>query len=418
MLAVHVKNLQAAKERVFHLVEEERRNGKEIEKDVNNWLEKVDKLIETENKLQQDPRRANVRCSTWGFPNLILRHQLSRKAKKIANEVVQVQGKGTFDRVGFLPALDGVASSSSTRGGENYETRESLKDDIVKALSNPNSRNIGIYGLGGVGKTNLVGKVKIIAEQLKLFDKVVKTEVTKNPDFKRIQGEIADSLGLQFNEETIFGRANRLRQRIMMEKSILVILDDIWTMLDLKKVGIPFGNEHNGCKLLMTSRSQDVLVQMGVLKDLTFKLGLMSENETWNLFQLKAGDVVKDSNLKDVAIQVAQKCEGLPLRVVTVACAMRNKWDVQSWKDALRKLQCNDQIEMDAKTYDALNVSYEFLESDEMRDLFLLSALLLGGNIQMHDIVREFATFIARRDKHVFLRNQSNAEWPSNEFLN
>ncbi|GAU10711.1 hypothetical protein TSUD_426230, partial [Trifolium subterraneum] len=153
MLAVHVKNLQAAKERVFHLVEEERRNGKEIEKDVNNWLEKVDKLIETENKLQQDPRRANVRCSTWGFPNLILRHQLSRKAKKIANEVVQVQGKGTFDRVGYLPALDGVASSSLTRGSENYETRESLKEDIVKALSDLNSDNIGVYGLGGVGKT-------------------------------------------------------------------------------------------------------------------------------------------------------------------------------------------------------------------------------------------------------------------------
>ncbi|WJX17424.1 hypothetical protein P8452_07345 [Trifolium repens] len=138
LLADHVKDLQAAKERVLHLVEEERRNGKEIERDVANWLEEVDELIETANQLQQDPRRANARCSTWGFPNLILRHQLSRKAKKIANDVVQVQGKGTFDRVGYFPDLDGVASSSSIRGSEMYETRESLKEDIVKALSNPN----------------------------------------------------------------------------------------------------------------------------------------------------------------------------------------------------------------------------------------------------------------------------------------
>ncbi|GAU52024.1 hypothetical protein TSUD_418410, partial [Trifolium subterraneum] len=430
MLAVHVKNLQAAKERVFHLVEEERRNGKEIEKDVNNWLEKVDKLIETENQLQQDPRRANVRCSTWGFPNLILRHQLSRKAKKIANEVVQVQGKGTFDRVGYLPALDGVASSSLTRGSENYETRESLKKDIVKALSDLNSHNIGVYGLGGVGKTTLVDEVAQVSKQGKYFDKVVKTKVTKNPDFKRIQGQIADSLGLRFDEETVFGRADRLRQRMKMEKSILVILDDIWTMLDLKKVGIPFGNEHNGCKLLMTSRSQDVLVQMDVPKDLTFKLGLMTENETWNLFQLKAGDVVKDSNLKDVAIQVAQKCEGLPLRVVTVARAMRNKRDIQSWKDALRKLQSNDHTELDSSTYSALKLSYNSLESDEMRDLFLLFALMeretieyilivaMGGNIPMHDFVRDFANSIARRDKHVFLRKRSDEELPTNAFLN
>ncbi|GAU50307.1 hypothetical protein TSUD_409190 [Trifolium subterraneum] len=463
MLADDVKDLQAARERVVHSVEEESGNGKEIEKDVKNWLEKVDELIETTNQLQQDPRRADVRCSSWRFPNLILRHQLSRKAKKIANNVVQVQGKGTFDRVGYLPTIDGVASSFSTRDSEIYETRESLKEDIVKALSNPNSRNIGIYGLGGVGKTNLVEKVKIIAEQLKLFDKVVKAEVTENPDFKRIQGEIADSLGLRFDEETIFGRANRLRERIKMEKSILVILDNIWSMLDLKKVGIPIGNEHNGCKLLMTSRSQDVLVQMDVPKDLTFKLGLMTENETWNLFQLKAGDVVKDSNLKDVPIQVAQKCEGFPLRVVTVASAMKNKRDVQSWKYGLQRLQSNAGVEMDAKTYSALELSYNFLESDEMRDLFLLSALPIydveyclklamgldilnhiitmddarnrlhtkiksleaagllevktSGYIQMHDFVRDFANSVARRDKHVFLRKQPNEDWPSKDFL-
>ncbi|GAU45473.1 hypothetical protein TSUD_13160 [Trifolium subterraneum] len=230
MLADHVKDLQAARERVFHSVEEERGNGKEIERDVENWLEKVDEVIETANQLQNDPGRNNVKCSAWGFPNLILRHQLSRKAAKISNNVVQVQGKGTFDRVGYLPALDGVASSSLTRGSENYETRESLKEDIVKALLDLNSHNIGVYGLGGVGKTTLVDEVAQVAKQGKYFDKVVKTEVTKNPDFKRIQGEIADSLGLRFDEETIFGRADRLRQRMKMEKSILVAFPKLDTL--------------------------------------------------------------------------------------------------------------------------------------------------------------------------------------------
>ncbi|WJX17425.1 hypothetical protein P8452_07346 [Trifolium repens] len=269
------------------------------------------------------------------------------------------------------------------------------------------------------------------AKQLKLFDKVVITHVSQNPDFKTIQGEIADLLGLRFDEETIFGRANRLRQRIKMDKSILVILDNIWSMLDLKKVGIPIGNEHNGCKLLMTCRNQDVLLQMDVPNDCTFKLELMS----------------------------------LPLRVVTVARAMRNKRDIQSWKDALRKLQCNDHTEMDSLTYSALELSYNSLESDEMRDLFLLFALMDGnsveyflklamgldilnlvntvdaaksklysiigslketclldvktsGNITMHDFVRDFATSIARRDKHVFLGKPSDEELPTNAFLN
>ncbi|GAU43410.1 hypothetical protein TSUD_398870 [Trifolium subterraneum] len=280
MLADHVKDLQAARERVFYLVEEERGNGKEIERDVVTWLEKVNDVIETANQLQKDPRRANARCSRCWFPNLILRHQLSRQSTKIAKDMLQVQEIGKFDRVAYRPILDGAFSSSITRGGGCYETRESLKEDILKALVDLKSSNIGVYGLRGVGKTTLVKEVALIAMEQKLFDTVVITHVSENPDIKTIQGEIADLLGLQFNEETSFGRATRLRQRIKMEKSILVIIDNIWTMLDLNKVGIPFGNEHNGCKLLMTSRNQNVLVQMDVPNDFTFKLELMSENET------------------------------------------------------------------------------------------------------------------------------------------
>ncbi|WJX31885.1 hypothetical protein P8452_20272 [Trifolium repens] len=459
MLAVHVKDLEAAKERMTHSVEEEKRNGKNIETDVMNWLEKVNELIEKANQLQSDPGHANAKCSAWPFPNLILRHQLSRKATKIVKDVFEVQEKGKFDRIGYLPNLDGEASFSSTRGGENYETRESLKENIMKALTHHSSCNIGVYGLGGVGKTTLLEEVFEMSKQQKLFDTVVTANVTKNPDIKTIQGEIADLLGLRFDEETILGRARRLRERIMMENNILVVLDDIWTILDLKKVGIPFGSEHNGCKLLMTSRNQDVLFQMDVPKDFTFKLGLMSENETWTLFQFMAGDVVKDSNLKGVAIQVAQKCEGLPLMVVTVARAMKNKRDVQSWKDALRRLESGSHT-----ISSALKLSYDSLESDEMRDVFLLFALFpyekvhyflkvamgldilkdiknvddarnglysiihsleatclleikTNGNIQMHDFVRDFALFIAHTDKHVFLKKQSDKECPTKDFL-
>ncbi|PNX76196.1 putative CC-NBS-LRR resistance protein, partial [Trifolium pratense] len=41
-----------------------------------------------------------------------------------------------------------------------------------------------------------------------------------------------------------------------------------------------------------------------------------------------------------------------------------------------------------------------------------------GGNIPMHDFVRDFATSIARRDKHVFLRKRSDEELPTSALLN
>ncbi|XP_061346314.1 disease resistance protein RPS2-like, partial [Gastrolobium bilobum] len=457
-----VKELEDTRVRLNHSVEEERRNGKEIERDVQNWLEKVNEVIEEANQLQKDPGRARVGCSGWSFPNLILRHKLSRKASKIANVVVEVQGKGKFDPVCYLPPLDGVGSTSSTGGNEKLETRESIKEDIMHALRDPKVRNIGVYGLGGMGKTHMVMEVAQIAKQDKLFDAVVMANVSKTPDLRTIQGEIADLLGLRFDEETVVGRASRLRQRIKVEKTILVILDDIWTKLDLKKVGIPSEDEHSACKLLMTSRNKDVLVEMDA--KLNFKVVVLNEAETWKLFQLMAGDVVKDINLHDIANQVAKKCAGFPLRLVTVARALKNK-DIHAWNDALRQLKSVDHQGVDAMTYSALELSYKSLESDEMHVLLLFavlgsssveyllkvamgldifkpintvkdarhrfykivgslkaSCLLFEDNtrehIQMHDLVPEVAISIASRDQYVFfVQPKTELKWPTKNFL-
>ncbi|XP_061339577.1 uncharacterized protein LOC133286205 [Gastrolobium bilobum] len=457
-----VKELEDTRVRLNHSVEDERRNGKEIERDVQNWLEKVNEVIEEANQLQKDPGRARVGCSGWSFPNLILRHKLSRKASKIENEVVEVQGKGKFSRVGYLPPLDGVGSTSSTGGNEKLETRESIKEDIMHALRDPKVHNIGVYGLGGMGKTYMVMEVAQIATQDKLFDKVVMANVSKTPDLRTIQGEIADLLGFRFYEETVVGRASRLRQRIKAEKTILVILDDIWTKLDLKKVGIPSEDEHNACKLLMTSRNQDVLVEMDAKPN--FKVDVLNEAETWKLFRFMAGDVVKDINLHDIATQVAKKCAGFPLRLVTVARALKNK-DIHAWNDALRQLKSVDHWEVDAMTYSALELSYKSLESDEMQVLLLFAVLdsssveyllkvamgldifkpintvkdarhrfykIIGSlkascllfedntreHIQMHDLVREVAIYIASRDQYVFfVQPKTELKWPIKNFL-
>lgn len=42
-------------------------------------------------------------------------------------------------------------------------------------------------------------------------------------------------------------------------KKIHIILDDICESLDLKAIGIRLGDENNGCKVLLTVRSRDVL---------------------------------------------------------------------------------------------------------------------------------------------------------------
>lgn len=63
------------------------------------------------------------------------------------------------------------------------------------------------------------------------------------------------------------GRASRLHQvlnaTLECGGKILVILDDVWKLFLLKEVGIPFGDNHKGCKIVLTSRRKDVCDEMG-----------------------------------------------------------------------------------------------------------------------------------------------------------
>lgn len=55
-------------------------------------------------------------------------------------------------------------------------------------------------------------------------------------------------LGMKINEETVLGRANLLRKRLINDrkKKILIILDDLWKGLDLTAAGISFQGNKEG----------------------------------------------------------------------------------------------------------------------------------------------------------------------------
>lgn len=82
---------------------------------------------------------------------------------------------------------------------------------------------------------------------------MVFADVSQTPKINKIQGQIADSLGLQFSEASEPGRAWRLCEGLRKEKKNLIILDDIRGRLDLETVGIPFRDDYKGCKTLLIS---------------------------------------------------------------------------------------------------------------------------------------------------------------------
>ncbi|KAJ6694546.1 hypothetical protein OIU85_005246 [Salix viminalis] len=261
----NVKNLETLMEelsdiktRVLHSVVEATNKTEVIHDDVEKWLANVDDITEEADRVLKDEDKANNRCFMGLFPNLMTRYRVSTEIKSIEEEAVKISLRGKFDRVCYLPARHGIGDRS-VKDYEAFESRRHVLDEILEALEDNDVDLVGVYGMAGVGKTTIVKKV---AEQVKanrIFDVVVLAVVSKTPNLKTIQGEIADGLGFKFEAETIRGRAEQLRKRLERETKVLVILDDIWERLELDDVGIPSGSDNQGCKILMTSRDRNAL---------------------------------------------------------------------------------------------------------------------------------------------------------------
>ncbi|GMP86351.1 hypothetical protein CsSME_00039154 [Camellia sinensis var. sinensis] len=393
-------------------VDAARRNGWIIGPDVERWLERVKECSNKASEILKNETEANKGCRNGWCPNLKSRHSVGRKVTKKAEEVAKLHGEGSFTTVSYPAPPPGI-ESESTEGIKSFESRRRIINEVVQALKDDRFHMIGICGMGGVGKTTMVkqvakrvkkekssavggaGKTPMVKEVTKsaneeqLFDEVVIALVSQSPDEKKIQAEIADKLGLRFEEESASGRADRLRESLR-RKRILLILDDVWKRLELNDIGIPYGDGHGGCKILLTSRFVYVCDDMGAEKKFTVEA--LDKEEAWNLFKDMAG-ISNDTSTEFYSTQkaVAEECGGLPVAIKAVARALKGKGE-PSWDSALGQLQrsiiksirgVEDQI------FKSLELSYNSLESKEAQKVFLFCSLYPEDfDIPIEDLVR------------------------------
>ncbi|TQE00882.1 hypothetical protein C1H46_013422 [Malus baccata] len=241
---------------------------------------------------------------------------------------------------------------------------------------------------------------------------------------------------------------------------ILIVLDDAWTELGFAAIGLPYGDAHKGCKVLLTSRDSDVCNRMGSQQIIA--VPILTAEESEELFREMVGESFNDPDLRSIAKDVVEECGGLPIAIVTVGKALEKKTK-HEWDDALNQLRNSTPVNIPGvndKVYSSIKWSYDRLESDEAKSCLLLCCIFpedydipieylvrygWGGGYfsnsftledtrnrvhslvdqlqrrfllidsskrettKMHDIVRDVAISIASRDPHGFLI-RSNAE--------
>ncbi|XP_038688950.1 disease resistance protein RPS5-like [Tripterygium wilfordii] len=311
-----LETLEEMEKDVHEAIEAAKGNGEGTRKIVQHWLARVEGVKMDARKLLEENEKANDRCF-WGWcPDLKTRHSLSKEAMAIHEKIESLcKEQAAFDiRVSLCPSLPEIDSKDIVP----FQTRKVAVEKVMDALKEDSTNFVGVHGMGGVGKTTLVKEIARKCKEEKLFDNVIMPVVSRTVDVESIQEQIANFLAFKLEEKSVLVRASRLKNRLS-ENKILVILDDVWERLELNTIGIPSGEDHKGCKVVITTRRRQVCTAMGSRDQATrniVNLDVLTEQESWDLFKSRVGDIIESPTMRIVAEKLVKECGGLPIALV------------------------------------------------------------------------------------------------------
>ncbi|KAK8559920.1 hypothetical protein V6N13_016652 [Hibiscus sabdariffa] len=259
---------------------------------------------------------------------------------------------------------------------------KAVRDEIWQCLMREEVSMIGVWGMGGVGKTTIMKHIHndLLKEPLK-FDKVIWVTISKEFSLKKLQDDIASALNLKENRKDLAEEGNMVRRAAVLLEMLnktgkhVLILDDVWDEFSLEEVGIPEPGSSNGCKLVLTTRSVQVCRRMGC-KDIQVRP--LSEEEALILFVNKVGpNMFQNTSIKPTLKLVVNECACLPLTIAVVAGTLKGEDDPLIWKNALKELKRRiGMVEgVEAKVIERLKFSFNHLKDEKVRQCFLYCAL-------------------------------------------
>ncbi|KAH7660234.1 P-loop containing nucleoside triphosphate hydrolase protein [Dioscorea alata] len=456
--------LDALRKDVQERVDAARRERlEEVNNAVQTWLKNVDSMEEDVKKIKE---KAAV-ISNKHFLHIGLHYKLGKEAANHIKTTDDLIREGKFDSVSHKgPPPSTTDALLYNKDYVIFDSRKSHVKKILEALKYEAVHSIGIWGMGGVGKTMLVKDVAKQAKKQSLFGEVVMVTVSQNIDLKRIQTVMAESLGLVLMEESVEVRAVKLADRLRgTEKKVMVILDDLWEPLHLSDVGIQLPEMAGTCKVMITTRNKYVCERMSCGEIIELKI--LSDEESWNLFKSRAGDAVESPTIRKLAQKVARECAGLPLSLVVLGTALKDK-SSETWETVLMRLKRSKEVDLPGvskQVIQSIRLSFDFLESEAAKSCFLhcclypedweikkeeLMHMMVGrglladvetlkeaqtrvdllldqlnacglllqseyeGLVKMHDVVRDVAIQIGAAANHAFYvrAGQGLEEWP------
>ncbi|XP_059430323.1 disease resistance protein RPV1-like [Corylus avellana] len=298
--------------------------------------------------------------SGWDIQNVANGYE-SRFIEKIVDEVLSKVNNACLDIAKHPISID-------------------YRIEKMKALLNLGKSDVnivGIYGMGGIGKTTLAKAVyNQIYNGFEGSSCLLNiNEISKQPNGlvhlqEQLLSEVLKSKNLKI--ANVDRGINLIKERFRC-KRVLVILDDVD---NLKQLNLLAGSSEwfgPGSRVILTTRDEHLLTELGVHEK--YKVKELNHEESLQLFSWHAFRMTHPKeDYQELSIGVVNYVRGLPLALEILGSYLSGRSTIE-WKNALEKLQKYPHHHIQK----ILRMSFDSLDDDTVKDTFLDIACFFVG---------------------------------------
>lgn len=268
---------------------------------------------------------------------------IKKIVKDISDQLVPTSWNDSEELIGMSSHMDFLQSMMSIE-----------KEDV---------RMVGIWGMGGVGKTTIA---KYLYNQLSsrflahCFVENVK-EVCNRYGVRRLQGEFLCRMFGERDKEAwgSVSCSSMIKERFK-HKRVLIVLDDVDRSAQLNELVKETDWFGPGSRIIVTTRDRHLLVSHGI--DLVYKVKCLPEKEALQLFSHHAfrDEIITPSGFREVSAQAINYASGLPLALRVLGSFLYRR-SQREWESTLARLGTYPHSDI----MEVLRVSYDGLDEQE-----------------------------------------------------
>ncbi|KAJ0978815.1 hypothetical protein J5N97_014289 [Dioscorea zingiberensis] len=325
----------------------------------------------------------------------------------IANDIKSLNGKleevyKAKDLLHLLPSRSHMVDTTSRAADRHssslvefdvvgFEIRDSTRT-LVESLIDGEEEKCHVFsivGMGGIGKTTLAQSIfnnPKIKNNFLLHSWSCVSKLSE-PDLLK---EIIRNCDGRCGESTTINELQRVLRDTIYGKHLFLVLDDVWDSnkcVDLLRNPVESGATK--VRVLVTTRDENVARKLGSVH--IHNVNKLTTESGWELLCKKvfAGRNLEDmQSLRDIGMQIVEKCDGLPLAIKTIAGVLITKdHNQKEWKRVLDNSAWNTSG-LPEELHRALYISYEALSSP-LRRCFLHCSLC-PVQITSYVVIREW----------------------------